>query len=132
MARARQQYMGVYENMDFPEYKFQEYPKVVGYRDDKKKDPIIVGDAREEVDFITTGFPGAHVSREEELQVELERKAAELEAAKKQLETGRRNVNEVMFEVGYNDVKAFRELFKKITGLSPVDYRNKYNKSAAA
>ncbi len=55
-----------------------------------------------------------------------------IEAAKKQLETGRRNVNEVMFEVGYNDVKAFRELFKKITGLSPVDYRNKYNKSAAA
>lgn len=55
-----------------------------------------------------------------------------IEAAKKQLETGRRNVNEVMFKVGYNDVKAFRELFKKITGLSPVDYRNKYNKSAAA
>ncbi len=55
-----------------------------------------------------------------------------IEAAKKQLETGRKNINEVMFEVGYNDVKAFRELFKKITGLSPVDYRNKYNKSAAA
>ncbi|MFN8252139.1 MAG: helix-turn-helix domain-containing protein [Ferruginibacter sp.] len=55
-----------------------------------------------------------------------------IEAAKKQLETGRKNVNEVMFEVGYNDVKAFRELFKKITGLSPVEYRNKYNKSVAA
>lgn len=54
-----------------------------------------------------------------------------IEAAKKQLESGRKTVSEVMFEVGYNDTKAFRELFKKITGLSPVDYRNKYNKAAA-
>ena len=55
-----------------------------------------------------------------------------IEAAKKQLETGRKTVNEVMFEVGYNDTKAFRELFKKITGLSPVEYRNKYNRNMAA
>ncbi len=54
------------------------------------------------------------------------------EAAKKQLETGRKTVSEVMFAVGYNDTRAFRELFKKITGLSPVEYRNKYNKEAAA
>lgn len=85
MARAKQQFMGVFENMDFPEYKFQEYPKVVGYKDEKKKDPIIVADAREEVEFITTGSPGAHISREDELQAELDRKAMELEAAKKQL-----------------------------------------------
>ena len=85
MAKARQQFLGVYGNMDFPEYKFEEYPKVVGYRDDKKRDPIIVADAREEVQFITTGSPGAHISREDELQAELERKAVELEQAKKML-----------------------------------------------
>lgn len=51
-----------------------------------------------------------------------------IEAAKKSLETTRKNVNEVMYEIGYNDTKAFRVVFKKITGLSPVDYRNKYNK----
>jgi hypothetical protein len=85
MAKARQQYLGVYENMDFPDYKFEEYPKVVGYRDEKKTIPIIVGNAKEEVEFITTGSPGAHISREDELQAELERKAVELEAAKKQL-----------------------------------------------
>ena len=85
MAKARQQYMGVYENMDFPDYKYSEYPKVVGYRDDKKTDPIIVADAKEEVQFITTGSPGAHISREDELQAELDRKAMELEVAKKQL-----------------------------------------------
>lgn len=85
MAKARQNYLGVYENIDFPPYTFQEYPKVVGYKDEKKKEPIIVADAREEVEFITTGSPGAHISREDELQAELDRKAVELEAAKKQL-----------------------------------------------
>jgi transcriptional regulator GlxA family with amidase domain len=50
------------------------------------------------------------------------------EAAKRKFEGGRKNVNEVMYEVGYNDVKAFREVFKKFTGMSPVDYRGKYNK----
>jgi transcriptional regulator GlxA family with amidase domain len=54
-----------------------------------------------------------------------------IEAAKKALETSRRTISEVMYEVGYSDPKAFREVFKKITGLSPLDYRNKYNKEAA-
>ncbi|MCG2612638.1 helix-turn-helix domain-containing protein [Terrimonas sp. NA20] len=53
-----------------------------------------------------------------------------IEAAKKQLETSQKNVSEVMYEVGYSDTKAFRTVFKKITGLSPVDYKNKYNKHA--
>ncbi len=51
-----------------------------------------------------------------------------IEAAKKDLETGRKNINEVMYEVGYNDVKAFRTTFRKVTGLSPVEYKNKYSK----
>lgn len=84
MAKVRP-YLGVYENMDFPEYKFQEYPKVVGYKDEKKEIPIIVGDAKEEVEFITKGEPGAFKSREDELQAELDRKAVELELAKTQL-----------------------------------------------
>ena len=53
-----------------------------------------------------------------------------IEVAKKNLESSRKNVNEVMYDVGYSDAKAFRNTFKKITGLSPVDYRNKYNKVA--
>ncbi|GGH62333.1 transcriptional regulator GlxA family with amidase domain [Filimonas zeae] len=50
-----------------------------------------------------------------------------VEAAKKLLEIGKKNVNEVMYEVGYSDTKSFRMVFRKITGLSPQDYRNKYN-----
>ncbi|MDJ1467073.1 helix-turn-helix domain-containing protein [Cytophagaceae bacterium DM2B3-1] len=53
-----------------------------------------------------------------------------IEAVKKDLETSRKSVNELMFDVGYSDMKAFRTVFKKITGLSPVEYRNKYNKEA--
>jgi transcriptional regulator GlxA family with amidase domain len=53
-----------------------------------------------------------------------------IESAKKALETSRKTVNEVMYEVGYSDVKAFREVFRKITGISPLEYRNKYNKDA--
>jgi transcriptional regulator GlxA family with amidase domain len=55
-----------------------------------------------------------------------------IEAAKKGLETGRKNVNELMYEVGYSDTKAFRTVFKRTTGLSPIEYRNKYNKMAVA
>ncbi|NBA84612.1 helix-turn-helix domain-containing protein [Emticicia sp. CRIBPO] len=51
-----------------------------------------------------------------------------IEVAKKDFETTRKNIYEVMFEVGYSDVKAFRTIFRKTTGLSPVEYRNKYNK----
>ena len=54
-----------------------------------------------------------------------------IEAAKKELENSAKNVNEVMYEVGYNDNKAFRQVFKKLTGLAPADYRSKYNKQAA-
>ena len=53
-----------------------------------------------------------------------------IEAAKKALETSRKTINEVMYEVGYSDVKAFREVFRKITGMSPMEYRVKYNKDA--
>jgi transcriptional regulator GlxA family with amidase domain len=57
---------------------------------------------------------------------------AKVEAAKKVLELSRKTINEVMYDVGYTDLKAFREVFKKITGLTPLDYRNKYNKEAFA
>lgn len=51
-----------------------------------------------------------------------------IEAAKKDLETSQKNINEVMYDVGYSDNKAFRTVFKKITNLSPIEYKNKYNK----
>lgn len=54
-----------------------------------------------------------------------------MEAAKVSLESSRENVNEVMYKVGYTDNKAFRTTFKRITGLSPIQYRSKYNRAMA-
>jgi len=49
-----------------------------------------------------------------------------VEATKKQLEIGRKSINELMVDVGYSDIQAFREVFKRITGMTPIDYRKKY------
>ncbi len=51
-----------------------------------------------------------------------------VEAAKKRFETSRKSVTEVMYDIGYSDTKAFRATFKKITGMTPVDYRKRYSK----
>ncbi len=55
-----------------------------------------------------------------------------VEAAKKLMESNRKTVNEVMYAVGYNNPKAFRDVFKKITGLTPVSYRDKFTKTVYA
>lgn len=58
-----------------------------------------------------------------------------IEAAKKALESPSpghaNNIQNLMYEVGYNDVKTFREVFKRITGVTPQDYRNKYGRQAS-
>ncbi|MBE9461624.1 GlxA family transcriptional regulator [Dyadobacter subterraneus] len=53
-----------------------------------------------------------------------------VEVAKKTLEKGKKSVFEVMNDVGYSDDKAFREVFRKITGLSPLDYKARFNRES--
>lgn len=53
-----------------------------------------------------------------------------VEVAKKMFETTRKTVSEVMYDVGYNDSKAFREVFSRVTGMSPLNYKSKYNKTS--
>ena len=50
-----------------------------------------------------------------------------IEAAKRSLESERKNVSEIMYDVGYGDAKAFRDVFKKVAGLTPGAYRDKYH-----
>jgi transcriptional regulator GlxA family with amidase domain len=52
-----------------------------------------------------------------------------IEVAKKALEKGAQNISLLMYDTGYNDIKTFREVFKKITGLTPQDYRRKYDRT---
>lgn len=53
-----------------------------------------------------------------------------IEAAKPSFESTDKRVNKVMYDVGYGDVKAFRQTFKKIVGMTPGDYKSKFNKVA--
>jgi transcriptional regulator GlxA family with amidase domain len=52
-----------------------------------------------------------------------------IEAAKKLLELTDQSVLEVMLNSGYNDLKSFRQLFRKSAGLTPKEYRDKFNVS---
>jgi transcriptional regulator GlxA family with amidase domain len=52
-----------------------------------------------------------------------------IEYAKKALEKNTENVSSLMYEAGYNDLKTFRKVFKQVTGLTPQEYRKKYNRS---
>ncbi|MBK1439258.1 helix-turn-helix domain-containing protein [Parapedobacter sp. ISTM3] len=49
-----------------------------------------------------------------------------MEAAKKFLEHDDSTISEIIYEVGYTDFEAFRRVFKRETGLSPLQYRTKY------
>jgi transcriptional regulator GlxA family with amidase domain len=49
-----------------------------------------------------------------------------VEFTKQQLEAGTKNVNEIIYEIGYNDINAFRKIFKRHVDLTPVEYRKKY------
>ena len=49
-----------------------------------------------------------------------------VESAKKILESDISSVSEAMFSVGYNDTKSFRKVFRKHAGVSPSEYKKKF------
>jgi transcriptional regulator GlxA family with amidase domain len=49
-----------------------------------------------------------------------------VEEAKRLLEAGAMPVDEISFEVGYEDASFFRRLFKRVTGLTPSQYRRMF------
>ncbi len=58
--------------------------------------------------------------------------ALRIEGARKRLEHGERSVDDIGFDVGYEDPTFFRRLFKRTTGLTPAVYRRKYAPILAA
>ncbi|WP_310620118.1 GlxA family transcriptional regulator [Flexibacterium corallicola] len=46
--------------------------------------------------------------------------------AKRLLETGRASIQKIALEVGYEDLIFFRSLFKRLTGLTPGEYRRRF------
>ena len=51
-----------------------------------------------------------------------------IEAAKQRLESSSQSIQDLMQDVGYNDIKTFRQVFKRFTGVTPQDYRRKYGR----
>ena len=49
-----------------------------------------------------------------------------VEAAKRLLEKGKLTVEQVCMETGYSDFGFFRNIFKRLTGLKPQEYKRKY------
>ncbi|MFD2167134.1 GlxA family transcriptional regulator [Thalassotalea euphylliae] len=49
-----------------------------------------------------------------------------IETAKQRLEKTTDSINKIIWSVGYEDVSSFRQLFKRFTGLTPKDYRQKF------
>jgi transcriptional regulator GlxA family with amidase domain len=49
-----------------------------------------------------------------------------VEAAKRFLEKGKLTVEQVCLEVGYGDFGFFRNIFKRLSGLTPQEYKRKY------
>jgi YesN/AraC family two-component response regulator len=52
--------------------------------------------------------------------------AVRVERARQRLESGRQPVEDVGYEVGYEDPTFFRRLFKRTTGVTPAAYRKKF------
>ncbi|CDL79440.1 GlxA family transcriptional regulator [Xenorhabdus cabanillasii] len=50
-----------------------------------------------------------------------------LSQAKLWLEKSQKTIEEISHEVGYEDTRYFRELFKRCNGLTPKEYRQKYH-----
>ena len=51
-----------------------------------------------------------------------------IERAQKMLEESQSNVEQVMTLVGYEDASSFRRLFRKMTGLTPTEYRSRFSR----
>jgi transcriptional regulator GlxA family with amidase domain len=51
---------------------------------------------------------------------------ARIESAKHVLESGSEPVDSVASRIGYEDVGSFRAVFKRVTGVSPTEYRKRY------
>lgn len=50
-----------------------------------------------------------------------------VEQVKAKLEKTTEAINHIIWSVGYEDISSFRQLFKRFTGLTPKDYREKFS-----
>ncbi len=109
------------------EHKDIEIKKAQEYIESNYQDKITIDDLAQKFSIGRRSFERRFKKATNNTVIEYTQRV-KVEAAKRSFETSRKNIGEVMYDVGYTDTKAFRDLFKKLTGLTPIEYRNKYNK----
>jgi transcriptional regulator GlxA family with amidase domain len=50
-----------------------------------------------------------------------------VEKAKRQLENGSNSIEQIIYSIGYRDIKSFRNIFIRYTDLTPKEYRDRYS-----
>ena len=103
--------------------------KAQSYIEDKSDEKISVGHLFARYAVGRRNFDRRFIKAAGNTPVEYAQRV-KMESSKMAFETSRKTINEVMYAVGYSDVKAFREVFRKIAGMSPLEYRARYNKNA--
>ena len=54
--------------------------------------------------------------------------ALRIEAAQKRLQETQQSIDLIIQEVGYSDPSSFRRLFRRKTGLTPLEYRRRFSR----
>lgn len=111
-------------------HKDKEVLKAQEYIENNYQEKIAVGELSEKVSLGRRTFERRFKQATSNSVLEYHQRV-KVEAAKKELEKGRKTINEVMYEVGYSDPKAFRDVFRKFTDMTPMDYSTKYSSSKA-
>lgn len=97
--------------------------KAINYIDENYKQNISLDDVAKEINmsyhYFSKFFKDSTGKNFVDYLTELR-----IEKSKKILKDSRVNIKEVCYEVGYNDPNYFSKIFKKITGITPTDYRN--------
>ncbi|KAB3531117.1 response regulator transcription factor [Alkaliphilus serpentinus] len=97
--------------------------KAIKYIDDHYKQNISLDDVAKEINmsyhYFSKFFKDSTGKNFVDYLTELR-----IEKSKQILRDSSINIKEVCFEVGYNDPNYFSKIFKKITGITPTDYRN--------
>lgn len=106
----------------------EEILKAQNYIEQKFQDQISVEDIARQANMSRRNFFRRFKEATQNTPLEYLQRV-KVEAAKKALEKGTKNISSLIYDVGYNDLKAFRSVFKRITGLTPQEYRDKYSRA---
>lgn len=102
-----------------------EIMEIQKYIESKVEDKLLVDDLAEKAKISRRSFERRFKKATNNTVLEYIQRIR-VERAKRLFENSRKNHTDVMYEVGYSDPKAFRAVFKKVTGMTPKEYRDKY------